>query len=210
MKVAILSESPADEAAARVLVEAILGQPTENVCLPPLRSRGWPSVRQVLPAVLKHLHYQTDADALVVIVDANGTPVITKDDWSADPLASNCRLCQLHEVIERTKANLRTVSGKAPIKTALGLAVPAVEAWYLCGVDRNVSENAWVLGLQSHNQPYTKNGLKQQVYGTERPSIQLETEKAVEAARRLASNIDQLGRLFPVGFGSLVADIRAW
>ena len=210
MKVAILSESPADEAAVRVLVEAVLDEPAEDVCLPRLRSRGWPSVRQVLPGILRHVHYHTDADALVVVVDSNGTPVIVKDDWDANPLASKCRLYQLHDVLEATKANLTPVSGKAPIKTALGLAVPAVEGWYLCGANPNVSENAWVLGLQSRKQPYTKNGLKEQVYGTDRPSIHLETEKAVKAARRLAGDVAQLERRFPIGFGSLANDVRAW
>ena len=55
MKVALLSESPADEAVLRVLVEAVLGAPPKFVS-PGLRARGWPNVAQVLPAVIRHLH----------------------------------------------------------------------------------------------------------------------------------------------------------
>ena len=65
MKVAVLSESPPDEAAIAILVEAALDASVERVAGPPLRSRGWPSVRSILPVVIKHLHFRTDADGLV-------------------------------------------------------------------------------------------------------------------------------------------------
>ena len=74
MKVAILSESSADEAAVRILVEAILNQQTEPIDLY-LRGHGWSSVRNVLPAVLKHLHYCTQAEALILVVDSDDSPV---------------------------------------------------------------------------------------------------------------------------------------
>ena len=76
MKLAILSESPADEAALRVLVEYVLGAPFTTVHSA-LRARGWPSVEQVLPAILRYLHFQTEADGLVVVVDADDSPVHT-------------------------------------------------------------------------------------------------------------------------------------
>jgi hypothetical protein len=44
LKLAVLSESQADEAAVRLFVEAILQIQTQPIGLPPLRSRGWPSV----------------------------------------------------------------------------------------------------------------------------------------------------------------------
>ncbi|MEO6994654.1 MAG: hypothetical protein ABI273_13665, partial [Lacunisphaera sp.] len=53
MKLAVLSESPADEAALLVLVEGVLGSPFTTVGSS-LRARGWPSVEQVLPAILRH------------------------------------------------------------------------------------------------------------------------------------------------------------
>jgi hypothetical protein len=75
MKVVVLSESSADEAAIRILVNGILGRETEDVSSLPLRSRGWPSVIKVLPTVIKFLHYQTDAEALVVIADSDDSPI---------------------------------------------------------------------------------------------------------------------------------------
>ena len=69
MKVAILSESPADEAAIRVLVEGILGSPINQVQAG-LRARGWPNVAQILPAIVRHLYFNTTAEGLVVVVDS--------------------------------------------------------------------------------------------------------------------------------------------
>ena len=40
MKVAVLSESPADEAAIRILIDGILGRPTQSADMPPIRTRG--------------------------------------------------------------------------------------------------------------------------------------------------------------------------
>jgi hypothetical protein len=56
MKIAYLAESPADAAALAILTEAILGKKSEIVSYSGLRHRGWPTVRTVLPAVLKELH----------------------------------------------------------------------------------------------------------------------------------------------------------
>jgi hypothetical protein len=47
-KLAILSESPADEAAFGILIESVLDRPFVRVRAN-LRARGWPSVLQVLP-----------------------------------------------------------------------------------------------------------------------------------------------------------------
>ena len=75
MKVAVLSESPADEAAIRILVEGLLGRTIEPPPMPPIRSRGHDAVVASLPTVLKHLHYRTDAEALVVVLDSDRSPV---------------------------------------------------------------------------------------------------------------------------------------
>ncbi|MGH9840918.1 MAG: hypothetical protein ACREEM_19255 [Blastocatellia bacterium] len=74
MKVAVFSESPADDAAVRILVDAILGHQTEVIDLPRLRVRGWPSLRNSLRAILIELHYQTDTDGIVVVADSDDSP----------------------------------------------------------------------------------------------------------------------------------------
>jgi len=211
MRVAILSESPADEAAVRILVEAILGTATEPVD-PPLRLRphGWPSVLQMLPSAVKHLHYQAAADALVVVVDSNDSPVRSPQDPGATEGQEPCRLVELQKALADTRRRLRPVPQREPVKAAIGLAVPAIEAWLLCGADPNVSETAWVLGLSEGRLPYSRNDLKKRVYGTDRPGLPLETDRAVEEARRIAQDIALLESKFPIGFGALAGDLRAW
>ena len=95
---------------------------------------------------------------------------------------------------------------------ALGLAVPAIEAWLLCDVDSHVTEAAWANGLKDERgrMPYTKKGLKQQLYGTSHPSLALETEKMKEAATRIAGNPGFVEAAFPQGFGALVRSLRSW
>lgn len=210
MKVAVLSESPADEAAVRVLVDGVLGRQTQAVTIAPLRTRGLSGVFEVLPAVLKQLHYHTDAEALVVVVDSDHSPVHNDGHEQPDGAETGCRLCKLRRVVAQVRGQLRPISNRPSIKTALGVAVPAVEAWYRCGLDPHVTEATWIMGLQSGSYPYTRNRLKQAVYGTDRPPLTLETRRATEEAQRLVRDLSLLERLFPAGFGSLARGVRGW
>jgi len=211
MKVAILSESPADEAAVRILVEAVLGVATESVGMPlRLRAHGWPSVLHILRGVLLHLHYHTDADGLVVVADSNNSPVHPPEEPGPTGSRGPSRLVQLRSVLADTRRDLRPVAQRDPLKTAIGLAVPAIEAWLLCGADPNVSEGAWVRGMDEERLPYSRNDLKRRVYGTDRPGLVLETRRAVEEARRIAQDIGLLASKFPIGFGALAGDVRTW
>ena len=212
MKVAVLSESPADEAALEVLVTGLLGIETELVPLPRQKTRGWKAVLNSVRPALVHLHYHTDADALVVTLDSDESPAHQKGHDQPGGAHQKCRLCQLRETVGRVQAQLRPRQGRGAIKTALGLAVPAIEAWYLAGLDRHVTESAWIQALQSGSFPYTKSNLKQKVYGTERPSLPLEQRCAIEHVRRLVeeSELGLLEGLFPSGFGALVNDVQNW
>ncbi len=212
MKVAVLSESPADEAAVLVLVEGLLGIETEFVPLPAPKTRGWRSVLNSVSPALYHLHYETDADALVVTLDSDESPVHQKGHDELNGANDKCRLCQLRAIVDEIQDQLRPRQGRGPIKTAVGVAVPAVEAWYLAGLDPHVTESAWILALQSGKPPYTKRDLKRKAYGVEKPSLALEQERAVEHTQRLVqeSNLGLLERLFPGGFGALAADVRNW
>lgn len=208
MKVAVLSESAADEAALRILVDGILGAPTERVSLLRFEARrGWPNVLAIAPAVFKHLYYQTDADALVVVADSNGTP-LHKSDAPAD---EHCRLCKLRAALGPEGLRVRPVPGRRPLQTAIGLACPAIEAWYLCGVDPHATEVAWARDLadEVRSAPYVQK-LKRAVYGTDRPSLAMETEKASASAHRLVQDLAAVNACFPAGFGAFVDDVRAW
>jgi hypothetical protein len=208
MKLAILSESPADEAALGVLVAAALGGPFSRVA-PNLRARGWPSVIQVMPSILRHLHFNTDADGLVVVVDADDSVAHTEAHEAEGYFHPRCRLCQLRAVFRRTVKNLPERRSRGGLLRAAGVAVPAIEAWYLCGRPRDgdVTERAW--SLNEERRPYTRAQLKFRVYGTERPGLQQETERALEEARRLARDLRRLEHDFP-SFDALSRDLKGW
>src|SRR5262245_38272334 len=209
MKIAVLSESSADESGIRILVDGIRHEQSEITPELPLRSRGWPSVERVLPVVLKHLHYHTDADSLVVVVDSDDSPIHTDlhEKSGADP---NCRLCRLRAVIELERSRLRPITNRVPLKCAIGLAVPAIEAWYRCGLDPHVNEATWGRHLGQESITYTRRSLKQAVYGTDRPTIEVATVDPVKAAAYLIQQLDQLETLFPNGFGALLRDLHNW
>lgn len=210
MKVAILSESSTDEAAIRILLEGILSAKTQGIPSLPLRSQGWPSVIRILPAILKYLHYRTDVESLVVIVDSDDSPIHQSEHDKIGGEDLQCRLCQLRNVVSLETSRLRPVTGRSQIKTALGLAVPAIEAWYLCGLDPHVNEATWSRKLRSEPITYTRKTLKKAVYGTERPTIEIELKHATKAASRLASDLSLLEQLFPDGFGTFARDVRNW
>lgn len=128
MKVAYFAESPADQAALTILTESICGTRTEPVGHGGLRHRGWPAVRTVLRSVLLELHYHTDAEGFVLIVDSNGTPAHLPAHDPPNVAEPRCRLCQLRQLTDGILRQMRPLPGRPPLKIALGLAVPTIEA----------------------------------------------------------------------------------
>jgi hypothetical protein len=102
------------------------------------------------------------------------------------------------------------VSNRNPLKTAAGVAVPAIEAWYCCGVAPHVNEARWIGHLSGERINFSKRSLKIDVYGSDQPSLETETTAAVQAATRLTNQLDQLEQLFPNGFSCFLADVRSW
>jgi len=209
MKVALLSESPADEAAVRVLVESALGRPIAQVH-PGLRARGWPNVAQVLPPVLRHLHFNTDAIGLVVVVDTDDSVVHTAEHEAPGYFHPQCRLCQLRAAYRQTVKRLPPARGRKRVLRCIGVAVPAIEAWYLCGRDSQVTEAAWLGGQERGRAPYTRAELKVRVYGSDRPSLPLMIDCALREVQRHRRDPRRLEADFPNGFGALARDLRSW
>lgn len=207
MKIALLSESPADEAALRGLVTAALRRPAQFVA-PGFRARGWPNVAQLLPAVIRHLHFNTDTDALVVVGDADDSVVHTAEHNRPGYFHPQCRMCQLRAVFRQTQKRLRPAHGRDQVLRCVGVAVPAIEAWYLCGREEAVTEAAWIAGQATGRLPYTRSQLKERVYGTDRPSLPLEIRFALAEVARLRPDLRRLEHDFP-GFAALAADLRA-
>ena len=207
MKVALLSESPADEAVLRVLVDAILGEPAQ-VAPAGYRARGWPNVIQVLPAVIRHLHFNTDVDTLVVTCDSDDSPVHTEAHEAPQYYHPHCRMCQLRAVFRQTSKRFPSAHGRLKVRRVVGVAVPALEAWLLCGRDSDVSEAAWINGQQAGRLPYTRAELKFRIYQTERPSLPHEIQCALRVTERHRRDLRRLEYDFP-GFAALMKDLKS-
>lgn len=202
MRIAILSESSADEAALRILVDAVLGVKSIPIATE-LRSRGWSAVQANLLAVAKYLHYRTNADGLVVVVDSNHTYLSIEE--------SKNRLKQFQELAERCRKQLNPLpGGRIPLKIAIGVAAPAIEAWWLCQTDSQISEAAWERGLNDRRDPYSKQELKKRLYSQDYSSLDWMTQKMIEAAQSVIGNLAALEKNFPSGYGSLANELRRW
>lgn len=210
MRIAVVSEYTADEAAVKILVDAVLEIETDLVTPRKWRPRGWSHVLALLPTIIKDLHYSSDADGFVVVIDSDESLVHGESHELLDAEDSQCRLCQLRRIVATQFGALSAMSTRSPLKVALGLAVPQIEAWYRCGLDPHVTEAEWVRKLQGERLTYDKQSLKKSAYGVDRISNFDRTELAKQAAQRLATNLDQLEQLFPNGFGCLVRDLRNW
>jgi hypothetical protein len=154
------------------------------------------------------LHYHSDVDGLIVVLDSDLTSPHTPEH-EPDYTDQKCRLCQLRRTIGEVTRHLRPRSDGTSLMTAIGLAVPQIEAWYLCGVPPQPSEAGWLAADSGSRHKY-KASLKLSAYGIDRAPLALTKFKAVEHATRLAGRIDLLEVNFPNGFCPLSTEIRSW
>lgn len=208
MRVGFYCESPADQAAMTVFAEGILGEPPGPINID-LEARSVPGFFGALDGAFRGLHYNSDAEGLVIVVDCDDTEV---HDPAHDKAGGGerCRLCQVRKIIAQVRKQLKPRQGRPELKVAIGVPVPAIDAWYLVGKNHQVGEAAWVTGLASGRPPFTRPQLKVLVYGTNRPSLELATERAVTEARRIISDLKAVESAFPTGFGSMAQEMRSW
>lgn len=210
MRVAILSESPADAAALKMLAEAVLG---ESIEVAPFRTRvgGIDAVYSDLAAVLKNVHYRQSAEALIVAVDSDNSPVHSDGHEQFAIGVERCRLCGFRRNIESIRSTLKPVVGRSPILTAVAVPTPAIEAWYLCGEDSQCTEAEWIRQQAEKRSASAEiRRLKRRVYGTDQPGLDLETERALRNCAARVPQLAELERWFPNSFGIFARELRMW
>src|SRR5688572_12174144 len=106
MKITIVSESPADEEAIRILLDGIRGTPFEVMPLIRRRPQGWTDVVKSMPAVVKEVFFNFEAEALAVVIDSDLSPVHAPEHEGLGAPFAKCRYCELKATIERTVAIL--------------------------------------------------------------------------------------------------------
>jgi hypothetical protein len=118
-------------------------------------------------------------------------------------------MCRLRATFRQTVKRLPPARGRERVLRGVGVAVPAVEAWYLCGRDARVTEEAWANGQARGALPYTRGQLKERIYGTDRPSLEYALRRALAEVERFRRDTRRLEHDFP-GFASLARDLRSW
>jgi hypothetical protein len=209
MRIGFFCESPADQAAMAVFAEGILGKPPEPINMD-LEARSVPGFFGALDGVFRGAHYNSDAEGLVVVVDCDDAELHVPAHDTPGDAGDRCRLCRVRKIIALARKQLKPRKGRPELKVAIGTPVPAIDAWYLVGKNHQVGEAAWVAGLASGRAPFTRPQLKVLVYGTDRPSLELATERAVTEARRIIGDLKAIESAFPTGFGLMAQDIRSW
>jgi hypothetical protein len=119
-------------------------------------------------------------------------------------------LREFQELVQRCRQQLRNVPGRVPLKIANGVAAPAIEEWWFCKSNPQISEAAWENGLALKREPYSRLELKKQLYDSDYHSLELMTRKMTEAAQVIAGDLPALERAFPEGFGTLAKELRSW
>jgi hypothetical protein len=209
MRVGFFCESPADQAAMAVFAEGVLGKPPEPINMD-LEARSVPGFFGALDGVVRGAHYNSDAEGLIVVVDCDDTDLHVPAHDTPGGSGERCRLCQVRKIIAQVRKQLKPRQGRPELKVAIGLPVPTIDAWYLVGKNHQVGEAAWAAGLASGRAPFTRPQLKVLVYGTDRPSLEFATERAVTEARRIIRDIKAIEDAFPAGFGLMAQEIRSW
>lgn len=209
MKIGYYCESPIDRAAMAVFTEGILGEPPESINMD-LEAHSVPGFFGALDGVFRGVHYNSDAEGLVVVVDCDNTELHDPAHDMPGQALENCRFCRIRKIIAKAQNQLKTRQNRPELKVAIGLAVPAIEAWYLVGKNHQVGEAAWTAGLTANRRPFTGPQLKKLVYGTDRPSLERGTECALAEARQIIRDTKAIEVAFPAGFGLMAREIRSW
>ncbi len=152
MKIVFFGESPADQAAIAIFTQGILGQPPEIVDMD-LEGHGVTGVLDALDGVFRGVYYTTDAEGFVVVVDCDDTELHETEHDKPGRGGEDCRLCKAAKIIAKARKQLTARKGRPGLKAAIGLAVPAIEAWYLVGRERQVGEAACALDWQRTDPP---------------------------------------------------------
>jgi hypothetical protein len=209
MKVAILSESSVDEEAIRLLSSAVLGTAIQPYQPVRIKNRGWSGVFQFINSVYRTAHFHAEVAGVIAVVDSDDQDPHVPEHEADGFRTVDCRLCQLHQAILQIRASLKPdpIIRTAPLKFAIGLAVPSIEAWYRCGVDNHCTE--------LHFRREAKGTLRQ-----ERRRLKSETYGAVQAPEPLMMakmrehlrepDVARLALHFPNGFGSLKRALEHW
>src|SRR6266852_3197067 len=106
MKIGYYCEQQADQAAMAVFTEGILGEPPEPINIP-LEARSVPAFFSALDGVFRGVHYNSDAEGLIIVVDCDKTALHDLAHDATGGGDEDCRLCQARKIITKARKQLR-------------------------------------------------------------------------------------------------------
>src|SRR5438045_725232 len=118
MKIGYYCESPADRAALAIFTEGILGQAREPINMD-LEAHTIPGFFSALDGVYRGVHYNSDADGLVIVIDCDDSEL---HEVSHQLPRDNCRLCRARKIINKAQSHVKPRQHHAALKVAIGLA----------------------------------------------------------------------------------------
>src|SRR5713226_2943710 len=125
MKIGFYGESPADQAAMAVFAEGILREPPEPINMD-LEAHSVPGFFSALDGVFRGVHYNSDAEGLIVVVDCDDTELHSSVHDTPGSSEERCRLCRVRKIITQARKQLKARQGRPELKVAIGLPVPAI------------------------------------------------------------------------------------
>ncbi len=210
MKVVVLAETGIDEQIVFTLVNATAGGGLTRLPNPKnLRARGKHPVLQTVSAVVTAVRHQTpEAEALIVVVDADMDEPHT-NDHGEPPGELRCTYCRIRAEVSAC-GRRAAQRGHRTLPVVVGIAEPCIENWLLCGIGTGHNEQHWRDLLQTDRQQANqfRKSLKSRKYGASTPNSAMKEDKGLANAHRVAGRIDELEQAFPTGFGLLARQIR--
>jgi hypothetical protein len=211
MRVAVLAESDADARALYTLASAVLAVPMERTLPEWDPPEGWPNLLGVIPVALRACYLNNLADGVICAADSDDDPIHVNEDEHVGGTSDRCRFCRIEKLISLTIGSAALRAGRKPLRTAIAIASPAIEAWYLFGREPHAKEDTWIESLKRNepSRPFRLR-LKKKVYDTERVGRNKKFRRAIEEAERLKADVRGLEAAFPNGFGAFARQLRTW
>lgn len=200
MRIAIHAEGPDDYVVLEEFVRHFL--PNAQFVAPPIMGTGRESVFRNLNRTLLALAGRGSADLLVVCVDSDLEPLHAAGQTCSNERCPFCRLDHRARQVASEHPHMRFPD------VAIGVAVPAIEAWLLFGRRSECTEAGWAQQGKRRTEE-TKRELKRILHGPGPvPSKTKHATLRLEARRVLG--FDDLEAHFPVGLAPLLQKLRMY
>src|SRR5260370_17261276 len=109
-----------------VFTEGILGEPPEPINMD-LEAHSVPGFFRSLDGVYRGVHYNSDADGLIVVVDSDDAVLHSDAHDALGAAEDRCRYCQIRKIIQRAGNQFKPRQLSPNLKVPLCAPVPPIQ-----------------------------------------------------------------------------------